>query len=246
MADPASERAFLSTRPIPARERLIVALDVPEVDEALALVDRLGDAVWFYKLGLELSMTGRYFDLLETLRKRGKRVFVDLKFFDIPATVAAAVRRLARRGADFATIHGNEAMVEAACREKGALKLLAVTALTSLDEDDFRDLGVEVSIEKLVLSRARRIVQLGCDGVISSGVEARALRQALGSAFLIVSPGIRPLERADDQKRVVTPREAFLAGADYIVVGRPIRAAADPRAAALAIQHSIGALFDAD
>jgi orotidine-5'-phosphate decarboxylase len=246
MGEASSERCFLSTRPIPAGERLIVALDVPHYDEALALVEQLGDAVHFYKLGLEFNMSGRYFDLIEELRRRGKKVFADLKFFDIPATVAAAVRQLARRGAEFATVHGNESMIEAACREKGELKLLAVTVLTSIDQDDFRDMGFDVSIEKLVLSRARRVVQLGCDGVVSSGIEARALREALGTGFLIISPGIRPLERSDDQKRVVTPREAFLAGADYVVVGRPIREAADPRAAALSVQETIAELLGAD
>ena len=208
---------LLSAKPIPARERLIVALDVPGFDEALALVKTLGDSVCFYKLGLELFMADRYFELVEELASLDKRIFVDLKFFDIPATVAAAVRQLARRGADFATVHGNEAMIEAACAEKGELKLLAVTVLTSIDQSDFSDLGVEVRIEDLVVSRARRVVELGCDGVVSSGVEARALREAIGPGFLIVSPGIRPLESADDQRRVVTPREAFENGADYIV-----------------------------
>jgi len=234
---------LLSAKPIPTRERLIVALDVPGFDEALALVKTLGDSVCFYKLGLELFMADRYFELVEELASLGKRIFVDLKFFDIPATVAAAVRQLARRGADFATVHGNEAMIEAACAEKGELKLLAVTVLTSIDQSDFSDLGVEVRIEDLVVSRARRVVALGCDGVVSSGVEARALREAIGPGFLIVSPGIRPLESADDQRRVVTPREAFENGADYIVVGRPIRAATDPRGAALRIQETIAELF---
>lgn len=224
---------------IPPEERLIVALDVPEVDDALALVDRLGDAVCFYKLGLELAMSGRYFELADALSARGKKVFADLKFFDIPATVAAAVRQLAKRGVEFATVHGNEAMIRAAVAEKGALKILAVTVLTSIDADDFRDLGIELEVEPLVLSRARRVVALGCDGVVASGHEARALREAVGEGFLIVSPGIRPLESADDQKRVVTPREAFLNGADYIVVGRPIRDAPDPRAAAESIQATI-------
>jgi orotidine-5'-phosphate decarboxylase len=169
---------------------------------------------------------------IRTLEARGKKIFADLKFFDIPATVAAAVRQLAKRAVEFATVHGNESMIRAACAEKGSLKILAVTALTSIDADDFRDLGIDLEIEPLVLSRARRVVALGCDGVISSGHEVRALREAVGSGFLIVSPGIRPTERDDDQKRVVTPRQAFESGADYIVVGRPIRDAADPRAAA--------------
>jgi orotidine-5'-phosphate decarboxylase len=238
MSDP-----LLSSKSIPARERLIVALDVSGFDEALELVKTLGDSVWFYKLGLELFMADRYFELVDELASLGKRIFVDLKFFDIPATVAAAVRQLARRGADFATVHGNEAMIEAACAEKGELKLLAVTVLTSIDQSDFSDLGVEVLIEDLVVSRARRVVALGCDGVVSSGVEARALREAIGPGFLIVSPGIRPLESADDQRRVVTPREAFENGADYIVVGRPIRAARDPRGEALRTQETIAELF---
>ena len=234
-----------NAKSIPREERLIVAVDVPGYEEALALVDQLGESVRFYKLGLELAMSGRYFDLVEELKGRGKRIFADLKFFDIPVTVAAAVRELSKRGVDFATVHGNESMIEAACAEKGSLALLAVTVLTSIDERDFRDLGVEVSIESLVLSRARRVVALGCDGVISSGVEARALREAVGDGFLIVAPGIRPLESADDQRRVVTPREAFDNGADYIVVGRPIRASADPRAAAESVQATIRECFSA-
>jgi orotidine-5'-phosphate decarboxylase len=234
----AAERAA-----IPAAERLIVALDVPEVEEALALVDRLGDAVRFYKLGLEVAMSGRYFELADELTKRGKKIFADLKFFDIPATVAAAVRQLSKRNVQFATVHGNEATIRAAVAEKGPLELLAVSVLTSIDADDFRDLGIELEVEPLVLSRARRVVALGCDGVVASGQEARALRAAVGEDFLIVSPGIRPLERSDDQKRVVTPREAFENGADYIVVGRPIREASDPRAAAASIQATIADVF---
>ncbi len=235
--------ALRSRKQIPAHDRLIVALDVPGYDEALRLVDRLGDSVGFYKLGLELFMAGRYFELVQELVGRGKQVFVDLKFFDVPATVAAAVRELRRYGATFATVHGNEAMIEAACREKGDLRLLAVTVLTSLDREDFADLGIDIAIEDLVLSRARRVVALGCDGVVSSGVEAKSLRERLGDGFLVVCPGIRPLERSDDQKRVVTPRQAFQDGADYIVVGRPIRDAPDPRAAALAIQATIAEVF---
>ncbi|MFP8875420.1 MAG: orotidine-5'-phosphate decarboxylase [Myxococcota bacterium] len=225
------------------RDRLIVALDLPTPAEALGLVEALGDAVGFYKIGLELFMAGGYFELLDSLVDADKKVFVDLKFFDIPATVAAAVRQLAGRGAQMATVHGNEAIVEAACKEKGPLALLAVTALTSLDEDDFRDLGVERPIEQLVVSRARRVIAHGCDGVVASGVEARALREAVGEGFLVVAPGIRPLERRDDQRRVVTPEQAFQAGADYLVVGRPIRDANDPRGAALAIQATIEEFF---
>ena len=240
-----NDRNLLSDKPIPGPERLIFALDVPSTAEARRLVDALGDAVHFYKLGLELFMAGGYFELLDHLIGQGKQVFVDLKFFDVPETVAAAVRQLRDRGAQFATVHGNDGMIEAACREKGDLKILAVTALTSLDQGDLRDLGFTVSVEKLVLSRAERALAYGCDGVISSGLEARALRTSLGSRLLIVSPGIRPVENRtdDDQKRVVTARDAFRAGADYIVVGRPIREAGDPRAAARAIQDEIAELF---
>ncbi|MBW2373941.1 MAG: orotidine-5'-phosphate decarboxylase [Deltaproteobacteria bacterium] len=242
---PEKDPQWLSKKAIPARERLIFALDVPGPEQARRLVDTLGDAISFYKMGLELFMAGGYFELLSDLLERGKKVFVDLKFFDVPQTVAAAVARLRDRGATFATVHGNDAMLEAACREKGSLQILAVTVLTSLDQGDLRDLGFSVSPEKLVLSRAKRALALGCDGVISSGMEVKALRESLGDRLLVVSPGIRPVENrpADDQKRVVTPRDAFLNGCDYIVVGRPIRDAADPRVAAEAIQSSIADLF---
>ncbi len=240
-----TDQSLLSEKPIPQHERLIFALDVPTHDEARRLVGALGDAVHFYKLGLQLFMAGNYFELVDQLVEWGKKVFVDLKLFDVPETVAAAVSGLKQRGAYFATVHGNDAMLEAACREKGELKILAVTVLTSLDQGDLRDLGFSVSIEKLVLSRARRALLHGCDGVISSGLEAKALRESLGEHLLIVSPGIRPVENrlADDQKRVVTVREAFLSGADYIVVGRPIRNAPDPRGAAMQIQGTIAELF---
>jgi orotidine-5'-phosphate decarboxylase len=245
MSDADSDRNLLSTAAIPARERLIVALDVPSHEEALGWVERLGENVHFYKLGLELFMAGHYFELVEALAARGKKVFIDLKFFDVPETVAAAVARLSERGAYFATVHGNDAMLEAACRAKRELRILAVTVLTSLDRGDLRDLGFSVSVEKLVLSRARRALAHGCDGIVSSGLEARALRETLGDGFLVVSPGIRPVENrlVDDQKRVVSVRDAFLAGADYIVVGRPIRNAPDPPAEAAAIQRTIAEIF---
>ena len=226
---------------IAARERLIFALDVPDTTAARALVERLDDAVAFYKIGLELLMSGGYFDLLDWLTARDKRVFVDLKFFDVPATVAAAVRNLRDRGATFATIHGNQSMMEAAAAVKGDLKLLAVTVLTSLDRGDLDDLGFDCDVERLVVSRARRALEAGCDGVVSSGLEVPMLRREVSDRLFVVSPGIRPVENrpADDQKRVVSVEQAFANGADYIVVGRPIRDAADPRAAAEAIQRTI-------
>jgi orotidine-5'-phosphate decarboxylase len=239
------DKSLLSAKRIPTAERLIFALDVPGVEEAQQWVERLGDSVRFYKLGLELFMAGGYFELVEWLVQRGKKVFVDLKFFDVPETVRAAVRQLKNRGATFATVHGNDGILEAAVQEKGDLKILAVTVLTSLDEQDLKDLGFACDPKTLVLSRAKRALQIGCDGVISSGLEARELRRSLGDRLLIITPGIRPVvnRTTDDQKRVVDVEQAFLSGADYIVVGRPIRKAPDPRAAAESMQARIAALF---
>jgi orotidine-5'-phosphate decarboxylase len=236
---------MISDKPIPANERLIVALDVPHADEAKAFVTQLGDAVQFYKIGLELFMAGGYFELLDWLVKQNKKVFVDLKFFDVPETVRSAVRALAASGATFATVHGNQAIMEAAARDKGPLKILAVTVLTSLDRGDLDDLGFACDVEKLVLSRARRALETGVDGIVSSGLEAPLIRSELGQKLLVVTPGIRPVENkpADDQKRTVDVAQAFRNGADYIVVGRPIRQAADPRAAAQAVQRTIAEVF---
>lgn len=223
------------------RDRLIFALDVPEAGQARELVAQLGDSVSFYKLGLELMMTGDYFELIDWLLARDKKVFADLKFFDVPATVGRSVARLASRGVHFATVHGNQAIMESAAANKAELKILAVTALTSLDRGDLDDLGFQCDVRELVLSRARRALEAGCDGVIASGLELPAIRAAIDRRLLVVTPGIRPVENrpADDQKRVVTVEQAFADGADHIVVGRPIRDAADPRAAAEAIQASI-------
>lgn len=235
----------ISSKPIAARDRLIFALDVPDADRARELVTTLDEAVTFYKIGMELFMAGGYFELLDWLTARDKKVFVDLKFFDVPATVAAAIRRLRERGATFATIHGNQSMMEAAAAEKGQLKVLAVTALTSLDRGDLDDLGFACDIEQLVISRARRALAAGCDGVISSGLEVPMLRREVSDKLYVVTPGIRPVENrpSDDQKRVVSVDQAFLSGADHIVVGRPIRDAADPRAAAEGIQATIAEVF---
>ena len=231
---------------IPRAERLIAALDFAEAEEAKALVQRLGDSVRFYKVGLELFMSGGIFELIDWLAGRGNKIFADLKFFDIPETVSAAVRRLRNRGVTFATVHGNQAMLEAAGEAKGEVGILAVTVLTSLDQGDLDDLGFQCDVETLVLSRARRALEAGCDGVISSGMEAPALKRELGDRLLVVTPGIRPVQNrpsGDDQKRTVDVAGAFANGADYIVVGRPIRQAPDPRAAAQAIQGSIAGVF---
>lgn len=231
---------------IPARERLIFAMDVPDADSARGLADRLGDAIAFYKIGLELFTAGGSFELVDWMVGRGKRVFLDLKFFDVPATVAAAVRNLRGRGVTFTTVHGNQAIMEAAAQAAaGEVGILAVTVLTSLDRGDLDDLGFQCDVGELVLSRARRALAAGCAGVISSGLEAKALRAGVDDRLIVVTPGIRPVENrpADDQKRVVDVAQAFANGADYIVVGRPIRDAADPRAAAEAIQATIAGIF---
>lgn len=234
---------------IAPRDRLIVALDVPEADDARQLVERIDDGATFYKIGMELCMAPGFFELLGWLRRQEKKVFVDLKFFDIPETVARAVSRLSEQGAQFCTIHGNQSIMQAAAKAKSnGLKVLAVTALTSLDRGDLDDLGFACDVEALVLSRARRALAAGCDGVVSSGLEVAKLRREAPQELICVTPGIRPVDNdvaagVGDQKRVMTPTLALQAGADYLVVGRPIRDAQDPRAAALAIQTEIaGAL----
>jgi orotidine-5'-phosphate decarboxylase len=234
-----------SLKSIPRQDRLIFALDVPTIAQAQALVERLGDSVRVYKIGLELLTSGEYFTLLDWLRGRRHQVFCDLKLFDVPATVGAAVAGIARRGATFLTVHGNQAIMEAAAANKGALKILAVTALTSLDRGDLDDLGFQCDVEALVLSRARRALEAGCDGVISSGLEAAKLRAEIDERLIVITPGIRPVDNrpSDDQKRVVDVAQAFRNGADYIVVGRPIRDAADPRGAAEQIQATIAGIF---
>ena len=235
----------VSKKNIPPRERLILALDVPTADDAKRLVKQLGDSVQFYKIGLQLFMAGGYFELIQWLRGEGRKVFVDLKFFDVPETVQLAVAQLQNKDVQFATVHGNDEIMRAAAKSKGSVKILAVTVLTSLDQGDLNDLGFQVDVEALVLSRAKRALQLGCDGVISSGLEAPKLRGDLGDNFLIVSPGIRPVENkpVDDQKRTVDAAQAFQNGADYIVVGRPIRNAPDPKAKAEEIQRTIASIF---
>ncbi|MBT8091570.1 MAG: orotidine-5'-phosphate decarboxylase [Gammaproteobacteria bacterium] len=235
-------RLSVKHKNIPEKDRLIFAMDVPDCDQARALADELGDAVNFYKIGLELMMSGEYFELLDWLLQRDKKVFCDLKFFDIPATVGSAVRQLRHRGATFVTVHGNRSIMEAAAANKGeTLKVLGVTVLTSLDRGDLDDLGFDCDLEALVLSRAWQALDAGCDGVISSGLEVPKLREHVDNKLLVVSPGIRPVDNkpVGDQKRVVTVETAFANGADYIVVGRPIRDAASPRAAAEAMQASI-------
>lgn len=237
--------SFLSNKPIPVNERLIMALDVPSIPEAKQLVEELGDSVIFYKVGMELFMSGDYFGFIEWLKQRHKKVFVDLKFFDVPATVGRAIKALSSKGIDLATIHGNDAVMEAAAESKGDLKVLAVTALTSLDRGDLDDLGFQCDVKQLVLSRAKRALAIGCDGIVSSGLEVSMIREELEHRLLVITPGVRPVENRveDDQKRVVSVEQAFQNGADYIVVGRPIRDAENRKAMAEKIQQQISEQF---
>lgn len=228
---------------IPLNERIIFALDVDNVDLAKEWVMRLEDHVRFYKVGLQLFLAG-WFPVVEWIRGRGHKVMVDLKFFDIPETVGLAVRQLKDCGATFATVHGNDPIVEAAVKAKRDLKILAVTVLTSFGKEDMEEIfGTSVNIEDLVYSRARRALKIGCDGIVSSGLEAKRLRDGLGDNFLVVTPGIRPgvnrEEQMDDQKRIVTAGMAVANGADHVVVGRPISTAKDPASVVLTMQREI-------
>ncbi len=238
-------QTFISNKPIPANERLIMALDVPSIEQAKNLVEELGDSIVFYKVGMELFMCGDYFGFIEWLKQHGKKVFVDLKFFDVPATVGRAIAALSQKGVDLATIHGNDAIMQAAAANKGDLKVLAVTALTSLDRGDLDDLGFQCDVRELVLSRAKRALAIGCDGIVSSGLEVSMLREQLDNKLLVITPGVRPVDNRedDDQKRVVTVEAAFQNGADYIVVGRPIRDAVNSKAMAESMQAQIAVLF---
>ena len=226
-------------------DRLIFALDVPEVSNAKEIVVELDDSVNFYKIGMELLMTGQYFELLDWLIARDKKVFVDLKFFDVPETVGRTIARLSDYGATFATIHGNQALMEKAAVNKNNLKILAVTALTSLDRGDLDDLGFECNIKDLVISRAKRAFEAGCDGIVSSGLEVPYIREYVENKLIAVTPGIRPVANDDDQKRVVDVATAFKSGSDYIVVGRPIKNAENRYEAASNIQKIIRSTFEA-
>ncbi|HAO32903.1 MAG TPA: orotidine-5'-phosphate decarboxylase [Candidatus Competibacter sp.] len=227
---------------IPLQERIIFALDVDSQQEAERWVDRLGDHVHFYKVGLQLFMAG-WFHVIDMIVERGHKVMVDLKFFDIPETVALAVKELNKHKAAFITVHGNDPILQAAISERNSAQILAVTVLTSFDESDMREMGFTGTVEDLVYMRAKKALDLGCDGVISSGLEVPRLRDGLGDKFLIVTPGIRPgtndVVKDDDQKRIATANQAIKNGADYVVVGRPIRNAKDPVAVVKSMQDEI-------
>lgn len=232
-------------KPIPPRERLIFALDVADAAEARRLAERLGDSVAFYKLGLELAMAPGYWELIDWFNDRGRKVFADLKFHDIPVTVQAAVRQVAARGATFCTLHAHRQIMDAAVQAKGPMQLLGVTVLTSFDRSDVDELGKGIEVEPLVLHRARQAAADGVDGIVCSGHELARIRAELGHGLITVVPGIRAddAKGGDDQKRTMSASAAFRAGADYIVVGRPIRNAPDPRAAAEGLQATIAEVF---
>lgn len=227
---------------IPINERIILALDVNQQENAKDWVKKTESHIHFYKVGLQLFMAAG-FEIVDWLTKRGHRVMLDLKFFDIPETVKLAVSQLKNRGISFVTVHGNAPILRAALEDRGDLKILAVTVLTSFGEEDLREMGLTGSIADLVYYRAKRALDLGCDGVVSSGLEAEKLRTGLGEKLLIVTPGIRPganvTDKDDDQKRIMTAGLALANGADYVVVGRPITKAADPIAVIETMQAEI-------
>jgi orotidine-5'-phosphate decarboxylase len=225
---------------IAARDRLIVALDLPSVAAAEAMIARLGEAVSFYKIGYQLAYAGGL-PLVRQLADQGKKVFVDLKLHDIGNTVARGVESVARLGATFLTVHAYPQTMKAAVEARGSsLKILAVTVLTSYDDGDLHAAGYRLSVSDLVEARAQQAQVLGVDGLVSSPEEAAALRKIVGHQMSLVTPGVRPAGSATgDQKRMMTPGRAIAAGSDYLVIGRPIMAASDPKAAANAIQAEI-------
>lgn len=228
---------------IPLTERLIFALDVDSINDTKRWLDVLGEKIKFYKVGLQLFLSVGI-PAIEMIIERGYKVMIDLKFFDIPETVGLAVRALHKyKDITFITVHGNESILQSAIRERGESKILAVTVLTSFDETDLRAMGLIGSVEDLVYIRAKKAISMGCDGIVSSGMESTRIRAELGNQFLIVTPGIR-LElntSIDDQKRITSAYQAIHNGADHIVVGRPIRNASDPLAVVDLLQQQIAA-----
>ena len=223
-----------------ARDRLIVALDLPDVASAQAMIATLGGSVSFYKIGYQLAYAGGL-PLVGELVNAGKKVFVDLKLHDIGNTVASGVASLSRLGATFVTVHAYPQTMQAAVEARGGdTKILAVTVLTSYDDNDLAAAGFKFGVADLVTRRARQARDIGVDGLVCSPLEATQLRQIVGPGISLVTPGVRPAgSAADDQKRIMTPARAIAAGSDYLVVGRPVIGAADPKAAADAIVAEI-------
>ncbi len=230
-------------RVLEINDRLICALDVRDIDAAKSIVQELDGIVSFFKIGIVLHLaTG--LELVNWLIQNGKKVFLDLKYYDVPETVKQATKQVSELGVSFLTIHGNGEIVREAVKGRGSanLKLLSVTVLTSLDDRDLHDLGIQTSVENLVLLRAKKALEYGCDGVVSSPREASIIKRETGGGLIIVTPGIRPKENEiQDHKRFATPKEAIRAGADYLVVGRPIIGAPDRKEAALRIIDEMAA-----
>jgi orotidine-5'-phosphate decarboxylase len=249
LADPAGVSGRIDRQPLSVGERLIVALDLACADEALKIVDRLGDTVSFYKIGLHLQLAPRLHSLVAQLTSAQKRLFLDFKYIDIPATVAGAVRMAAKLGIDFITVMGQRHIMRAAVDARGAarLKILAVTLLTAMNEADLqREYHTTLTLPEFVRRRAIAAADASGDGVIASPDEIELVRAAVPTAgFLIVTPGIRPAGVGrDDQMRTATPYEAIVRGADYLVVGRPVIRAAEPREAALRIIDEMALALD--
>jgi orotidine-5'-phosphate decarboxylase len=228
---------------IPLDERIIFALDVPDAEAAKLLVERLDGSIRFFKVGLQLFLAGGW-PVIDHIVARGNKVMLDLKLYDIPATVRLAVEQFAGRGVTFATVHGYGPVVEAALAAEADVRILAITVLTSMGASELQELNFDGTVEDLVRQRTERVLELGCHGVVCSAREAAMLRRAYGADFDMVTPGIRPAEcAAGDQHRITTPASAVIDGADYLVIGRPIRDAADPAAMVTSVQQEIaGAL----
>ena len=224
-------------------KRIIFALDLDSPELAKDWVHKLLPRIRFFKVGLELFLAGGW-DLVHWIKDQGAEIMLDLKFFDVPQTVRQAVEQVQKHNVSLVTIHGNDPMLQAAREATGPARILAVTALTSLDASDLQDLGFSCSAQDLVLSRARRALELGCAGVVSSGLEVPALRTHLGDRLLVVVPGVRPVENkaVDDQKRTVDVGQAFRNGSDHVVIGRPIRQADDPLGTVIRMQDDIRAV----
>ncbi len=228
-----------NSQTIPVNQRVIFALDFADPGEALSWVERIDDQVKFFKVGLQLFLAGGW-PVVDHIVSRGNQVMLDLKLYDIPATVRLAVEQFKDRGITFTTVHGYGPVVEAALAADSGVHILAVTVLTSMGQEELVELNYQGTVEELVMERAKKVLALGCDGIVCSAREAATLRQKLGKEFAMVTPGIRPLDAAvNDQQRITTPAQAIIAGANQLVIGRPIRDAADPAAAIDAIQLEI-------
>ncbi len=224
---------------IPLNERIIFALDVPDADAARLLVEQLDRDIRFFKVGLQLFLAGGW-PVIDHLVSRGNRVMLDLKLYDIPATVRLAVEQFSGRGITFTTVHGYAPVVTAALEADADVKILAVTVLTSMGKAELSELNYRGTVQELVKERAGRVLELGCHGIVCSAREAAMLRTAYGAGFAMVTPGIRPVDAAaGDQQRIATPAAAITDGSDYLVIGRPIRDAADPAAMAASILQQI-------